>query len=271
MKRLLIAGCGDLGLRLARVLEPSRWTVTGLRRNPQALNDRVAAVGADLNRPESLQPVAGPWDAVIYQATPSERSPEGYRLAYVDGLVNLLARVEPTRLILVSSTSVYGQDAGEVVDERSATEPARYNGQLLLEGEQVARTVNGISICVRFSGIYGPGRDRLLRQLRSGQARCREAPPQWTNRIHADDCAGVLAHLLELERPAGLYCASDSRPAPRCEVLDWLAGQLKAAPVQRDATAAGGQGKRVRNQRLLASGYALNYPDFKAGYGALLR
>lgn len=271
MKRLLIAGCGDLGQRLARMLDPSRWTVTGLRRNPQALDDSLNAIGADLSRPETLKSVAGRWDAVVYQATPSERSPEGYRAAYVDGLVNLLTQAEPTRLVFVSSTSVYGQDGGEIVDEQSATEPTRYNGRILLEGEAVAQTASATSICVRFSGIYGPGRDRLLAQVRSGQARCREAPAQWTNRIHADDCAGVLAHLLELERPAGVYCGSDSLPVPRCEVLDWLARRLDARPVQRDPNAPSGQGKRVCNQRLLASGYALRYPDFKTGYGALLQ
>ena len=270
MKRLLIAGCGDLGLRLARGLDRSRWAVTGLRRNPQALGNSIKAVGADLSRPETLRPVAGAWDAVVYQATPSERSPEGYRTAYVDGLVNLLEQVEAKRLVFVSSTSVYAQDAGEVVDEHSATEPVRYNGRVLLEGELQARSAPATSICVRFSGIYGPGRDRLLSQVRAGQARCRRNPPQWTNRIHADDCAGVLAHLLELDRPAELYCASDSLPAPRCEVLDWLARRMDAAPVKRDPDAAGGQGKRVCNERLLASGYALRYSDFKAGYGALL-
>ena len=196
---------------------------------------------------------------------------KGYRQAYVDGLVNLLAQVQTGRLIFVSSTSVYGHDGGEIVDEQAATEPARFNGRILLEGEGVARTAATPSICVRFAGIYGPGRDFLVRQLRSGQATCRETPPQWTNRIHADDCAGVLAHLLELEQPAAVYCASDSLPAPRCAVLDWLAGRLGVAPPRRDAASTSGQGKRVCNQRLLASGYALRYSDFKAGYGALLQ
>jgi len=270
VKRLLIAGCGDLGLRLARVLDRSRWSVTGLRRNPEALDGSVDAIGADLDQPASLEPVAGYWDAAVYQATPSERSPEGYRKAYVDGLRNLLSVIEPVRLIFVSSTSVYAQDEGEIVDEESATEPERYNGRVLLEAEELARSISATSIRVRFSGIYGPGRGFLLRQVRAGQALCRETPPQWTNRIHADDCAGVLAHVLELDRPAGLYCASDSLPSPRCEVLDWLARRIGSAPVRRDTQASDGQGKRVCNRRLLASGYAFQYPDFKTGYGAML-
>jgi nucleoside-diphosphate-sugar epimerase len=267
MKRLLIAGCGDLGMRLATRLPAGIWQVTGLRRNPQSLPADITPVAADLLDPASLGEVVGAWDAVVYQATPGQRSPLGYRQAYVEGLANLLQRISADRLLFVSSTAVYGQDDGGWVDEESSTEPTAFNGQILLEAEAAARAAGGT--VVRFSGIYGPGRDYLLRQLRSGQASCREAPPQWTNRIHADDCAGVLAHLLELADPAPIYCASDCCPTRRCELLDWLADRLgQPRPARTDPSE--GQGKRVSNRRLLASGYDFRYPDFKCGYGALL-
>jgi nucleoside-diphosphate-sugar epimerase len=153
------------------------------------------------------------------------------------------------------------------VDESSPTEPSAFNGEILLEAESVAQAAGGL--VVRFSGIYGPGRDFLLRQIAAGRARCREQPAQWTNRIHADDCAAVLAHLLELDRPESLYCASDCRPSPRCEVLDWLARRLGQPQPAREID-SGGQGKRIDNRRLLASGYDFLYPDYQSGYGALL-
>ena len=267
MRKLLIAGCGDLGERLAARLDGSDWSSHGLRRNPALLPSSIHPVGADLFDPDSLRVVAGPWDAIVYQATPGERSPQAYRAAYVDGLVNLLGQASARRLIFVSSTAVYGQDAGEWVDEQSPTEPAGFSGQLLLQAEAVAAQHGGLA--VRFSGIYGPGRDYLIRTLRSGQARCRRQPPQWTNRIHADDCAGVLQHLLELDAPAPVYCASDSQPAPRCEVLDWLARQLDVPGPTADDTAEG-LGKRVGNARLIADGYRFEYPDYQSGYRKLL-
>lgn len=270
MKRLLIAGCGDLGARLAdRLAGSGAWQVHGLRRRVEALPAGVVPVSADLRDTDSLAVAAGEWDAIVYQATPDARDEAGYRAAYVAGLAQLLEHARARRLIFVSSTAVYGQDAGEWVDENSRTEPARFNGRVLLEAEALAGRAAPEPVVVRFSGIYGPGRDALIRKLAAGRARCREQPPQWTNRIHADDCAGVLAHLLEIDRPDSLYCASDSSPAPRCEVLDWLAAEMGAPPPVRERS-EGGQGKRVANDRLLESGYRLIHPDYRSGYQEML-
>jgi len=270
VKRLLIAGCGDLGIRLAGRMARSEWQVHGLRRRPEALPEGIVPVAADLLDAASLSVLDREWDAVVYQATPDCYDEGGYRAVYVEGLAGLFDRVTAHRLLFVSSTAVYGQDAGEWVDEDSETAPGRFNGRILLEAESLAARSAPQSVVVRFSGIYGPGRDFLLRKVASGDAACREQPPQWTNRIHADDCAGVLAHLLTLERPAARYCGSDHHPAPRCEVLDWLAGQLGAARPGREP-AAGGQGKRVSNARLLESGYRFIHPDYRSGYQELLQ
>ena len=267
MKSLLIAGCGDLGTRLSARLQQSEWRIHGLRRRPEQLPSFIRGIGADLLAPRSLAPLPRSWDAVIYQATPGERTPEAYRSAYVDGLQNLLRHVRARRLIFVSSTAVYGQDQGEWVDEDSVTEPRGFSGRTLLEAEAKTRESGGL--VVRFSGIYGPGRDYLIRSIQSGRARCRPDPPQWTNRIHADDCAAVLHHLLTLPDPASLYCASDSRPAPRCEVLGWLADQLELPGPQADVKRSG-EGKRVRNLRLTSTGFEFQYPDYMSGYRTLL-
>ncbi|HKL54124.1 MAG TPA: NAD(P)H-binding protein, partial [Wenzhouxiangellaceae bacterium] len=114
-RRLLIAGCGDLGNRLAARL--TGWEVHGLRRNVSKLAAGILPVSADLSEPSTLGAVTGQWDAVIYTATPGERTPEGYRQAYVTGMQQLLKRVRAGRLIMVSSTAVFGQDDGAWVDE----------------------------------------------------------------------------------------------------------------------------------------------------------
>ena len=267
MKSLLVAGCGDLGMRLGERLKDGDWQVHGLRRRPDRLPPFIRGIGADLLTPSSLEKIPQSWDAVIYQATPGERTPDAYREAYVDGLSNLLQRVRTQRLIFVSSTAVYGQDQGEWVDEDSATEPQAFSGRILLEAEARAREHGGL--VVRFSGIYGPGRDYLIRTLKSGRARCRRDPPQWTNRIHADDCAAVLDHLLNLAQAQPLYLASDSMPTPRCEVLTWLAKQLDLPGPKADSESSG-QGKRIRNQRLTSAGFEFQYPDYQTGYRTLL-
>ena len=265
--RLLIAGCGDLGIRLAARLTAD-WQVTGLRRSIDRLPDTLEPFAADLTNPATLKRLPRDWDAVIHTATPGARDESAYRRTYLDGFRHLVDHVRAERLVFVSSTAVYGQDAGEWVDEDAETVPSRFNGRVLLRGESVARDAGG---CVlRFSGIYGPGRDALIRRVRSGSVRCRREPPIWTNRIHADDCAAALEHLLGLPDPDPVYLASDDAPAPRWEVLSWLAERLGAPAPQGDPEASGGQGKRVSAARLKATGFAVQYPDFRAGYEALL-
>ena len=266
VRRLLIAGCGDLGIRLGARL--AGWEIHGLRRNPAGLPPGIVPVCGDLGNRFALEAVAGTWDALVYTATPAERTPAAYREAYVEGLGNLLEKVRTPRLIFVSSTAVYGQDQGEWVDEEAPTRPRAFSGEILLEAEALARAAGGTVL--RFSGIYGPGREYLIRQVRAGPVRCRRDPPLWTNRIHADDCAGALAHLLSLEKIAELYCASDAEPAPRWEVLAWLAERLGVPGPVEAVDEKSGQGKRISAKRLFATGLRLQYPDFRAGYRAIL-
>lgn len=272
MGRLLLAGCGDLGVRLAGVLDRAgSWQATGLRRSPQRLPNSIRPFAADLLDPGSLKSLDRDWDAVVYTATPSERSEAGYRATYLTGLAHLLERIRTPRLVVVSSTAVYGQDGGEWVDERSPTEPNRFNGRILLQAESMARAAGGQVL--RLSGIYGPGRERLIRTVREGGVECRKEPPVWTNRIHADDAAAALAHLIGLDDAIGdgppVWIASDERPATRWDVLSWLAGRL-GVPGPIETQDKGGQGKRVSSARLRATGFALQYPDFRAGYEGLL-
>ncbi|GAB4171524.1 MAG: SDR family oxidoreductase [Wenzhouxiangellaceae bacterium] len=265
--RLLIAGCGDLGIRLAARLQG--WEVHGLRRRAADLPASVNPVAADLSDPASLAAAAGHWDAVVYSATPDAFEAGAYRRTYVDGLRNLLDRVTTDRLWFISSTAVYAQDQGEWVDEHSPTEPTRFNGRILLEAEQIARAAGGG--CVRFSGIYGPGRTRLIDRLRSGPVACKLDPPQWTNRIHIEDCAAVLAHLLETAQMRSVHVASDPAPAPRWEVLSWLAGRLGVPGPVAAHDSDHGQGKRVRSRYLHETGYRFIYPDYRAGYTEIMK
>ena len=126
---------------------------------------------------------------------------------------------------------------------------------------------------VRFAGIYGPGRGWMIERARAG-ASCTGDPPKFTNRIHRDDCAGALAHLVELDdRCDDVYIGVDDAPAEECEVLEWLAARLGApAPrrVRGGEAAAQGSGKRCRNARLRASGYRFRHPTFREGYAAVL-
>ncbi len=270
--RVLIAGCGDVGSVLASSLLRDGHVVYGLKRDPSNLPPGVQGVRADLLQSNTLKDLPADIDALVYMPTPGSRDRAGYEAIFLQGWKNLWAALEgdPQRSLLVSSTAVYGESSGEVVDEETPPEPARFNGEVLMAMEQLAAQCTKNLVVARISGIYGPGRERLITQAASAGLQVQQTPPFFTNRIHRDDAAAALKHLLELDKPAPLYVVTDDEPAPRFDVVAWLAEmQGKTAPVAIVNEQAG-QGKRANNRKLRASGFKLRYPDYMAGYGAML-
>ena len=280
MARVLIAGCGYVGAALGAALDRESHAVFGLRRRAASLPWGVRPIEADLAIPSSLRELPPQLDFVFFLAAPGGRDDALYRGLYVEGLRNLLAALveqkqRPKRVFLASSTSVYGQKDGEWVDEGSPTEPASFPGRRLLESEALLAAGPFPGTVVRFGGIYGPRRTSLVERLRSGRVVYQAEPPRYTNRIHRDDCAGALRHLMQLAEPEALYVGVDCEPAPEAAVYAWLAGVLGGPPPRAgspDETADPERGgnKRCRNARLLASGYAFRYPSFREGYAAVL-
>ncbi len=270
--RVLIAGCGDVGNVLATGLLRDGHVVYGLKRDVSTLPEGVLPVRADLLDPATLANLPADIDRLVFMPTPASRDAEGYEAIFIRGWKNLWSGLEnePERTLLVSSTAVYGEDEGAIVDEATEPNPSRFNGRLLLEMERLAGTCTKRLVVVRISGIYGPGRDRLIRLAASDGLEVQQVPPAFTNRIHRDDAAAALKHLLEIDEPQGLYLAADDLPAPRYEVLAWLAAIQGHEPPKALVAENAGQGKRVSNRRLRESGFVLTYPDYRAGYSAVL-
>ncbi|WP_062058361.1 SDR family oxidoreductase [Cellvibrio sp. OA-2007] len=275
-EKCLIIGCGDIGQRLALQLHPFGYQVTGLRRSVCDHLPYLHYRSGDATNLEQMRSLlAEEFNIIVISMTPGERSDAGYKQAYVDSCQVLLQALDlqqqkPRLILFVSSTAVYGQQDGSWVDETSPTTPEGFSGKRLLEAEQLIVQSGYAHIILRFSGIYGPGRRRLIDQVAQQRA---SASPHFTNRIHADDCAGVLAHFIEQSKQQtldSLYLASDSSPTPMIEVVSWIAEQLGAEDfLAADAVNERGN-KRISNQRLLASGYRFCHPDFRSGYATLL-
>lgn len=282
--RVLIAGCGDVGSELGRRLAAEDHRVWGLRRRVEALPSDIEPVAADLNRPSTLEGLPSDLDAVVYTAAAGGRTEEAYRAAYLDGLGHLQEALSqqgqtPGALIFVSSTAVYGQEDGSWVDETSATEPTSFSGKILLQAEQQALGGPFPASVARLSGIYGPGRRRLIQSVASGQARLEpSSQPLYTNRIHRNDCAGMLHHMLSRHWQGNgldpVVLGVDHEPTAKRQVLTWIAERLGVPepPESEDSTSSRlrGGNKRCRNARLLATGYRFEYPTYREGYGELL-
>lgn len=266
-RRVLIAGCGDLGGRLAQRLAARGDHVFGLRRSVTALPPGVHAITADLLRPDSLQALPGALDAVVCTLTPARRDEMAYRQTYVEAPLNLveaLAGRQP-RWLFASSTAVYGGDDGRWIDDDTAPSPESFNGRVLLEAEAVLASHIPGFLALRFSGIYGPGRRMMLRRAQTAT----QARRRWGNRIHVDDAAAALAFALDRPGLDGAAIVSDGAPTREDEVLGWLAKQLGRPPPV--AQSEPDSGRRVVPKRLFAAGFVPQYPDFRLGYSSLLQ
>jgi nucleoside-diphosphate-sugar epimerase len=273
---LLLVGCGDIPSRMLANLNPHHWHVIGIRRRQMPLRGVEMHFG-DAAEPELIRRlVKRRPHQILLTLTPDTYDAEGYRRAYLEPARRVAEAAKQqspeTHLIFVSSTSVYGQNQGEWVDESSDTDPASATARVLLEAEAELMEAGNPCTLVRFSGIYGPGRSRLIDRVRRGSF-TRPDACGWTNRIHADDAGGALAHLLTTFDGTGHgpLIASDSHPSTHLEVESWIAHHLglaspPAEPVNKD----GLRGKRCRNGRLLNLGYRLRYPGYAEGYAALL-
>jgi nucleoside-diphosphate-sugar epimerase len=173
-------------------------------------------------------------------------------------------------VLFASTTGVYGQTAGERVDESSPTEPTRFTGRAMLEAESIVAARGAGATSLRLGRNYGPGRGRLHDQVRHREAEC--AAGVFTNRIHRDDAASAFDVVLGCESPPPVLNVVDDDPAERCAVLAWLAARLGAPPPRHVDAAARTRvdNKRVANARLRALGWAPAFPSYRDGYAALL-
>jgi len=270
---VLIAGCGDVGGVLATALLNDGHVVYGLKRNVSTLPAGIRPIQADLTNPETLRDLPGNIDTLVFMPTPASRDKAGYESIFIEGWKNVWAALKskPARSLVISSTAVYGESGGAIVNEDTAPEPTGFNGKVLLEMERVAARSTDAVVIVRISGIYGPGRERLIRLAASGGLEVQKDPPQYTNRIHRDDAAAALKHLIELEKPDSLYLATDDLPAPRYDVVNWLAKEQGQPGPRIVNSSKQALGKRVDNSRIRNSGFELMYPDYRAGYGSVLQ
>lgn len=277
---ILIAGCGYVGTALGSLLAAEGHAVWGLRRHPAVLPSGIGPLEADLTSADTLQRLPSAVDYVFYTAAPDTHNDAAYQAVYVDGLRNLLnaltlQQAHPRRIFLTSSTGVYGESSGAWVDETSSTQPAEFGGIRLLEGERLLLDGPFPATVLRLGGLYGPGRASLMEQVRRGQIAWDDESPVYFNRIHRDDAAGALRHLMMLPDPDPLYVGVDHEPTTLAVLLDWLADALGVPPT-RPSESSGARtprhpaNKRCRNAKLVASGYVFRYPTFREGYTALL-
>lgn len=223
--RLLIVGCGDVGMRLLPLVR-ERFRVFAVTSQPARRAELRAAgaipVVADLDRPETLRRLArlAPW--VVHLAPPPRQGALDLRTRNLTAILP-----EGTHVVYISTSGVYGDRGGALIDETAPRAARNARARRRVDAEQVLRAwavgaAGRVSI-LRAPGIYAA--ERLpLERLRQGTPALAPADDVYTNHIHADDLARLALLALFRARPGRAYNASDDTHMKMGEYFDLVAG-----------------------------------------------
>jgi nucleoside-diphosphate-sugar epimerase len=280
VEQLLIVGCGDIARRALPDLR-SRYRVTALvrSRKPALEASGIEVVEGDLDRPESLAPLAGRAECIAHFAPPAGDGSADARTRTDCGFPRGRGAMLPQRFLYLSTSGVYGDCGGDWVDEGCAPRPATDRARRRLDAELVVGEWgerNEVEVVIlRVPGIYASDRlplDRLIRGtpvLAAGQ-------DVYTNHIHADDLAAIFVASIRAGR--GVYNASDDGPMKMGDFFDLVAdraGLSRPPRVSRDEAERRvpkellsfmSESRRLVNKRMKAElGVRLRYPTVADG------
>jgi nucleoside-diphosphate-sugar epimerase len=292
MNPVFIVGCGDIGQRIARLYQqryaPAEFTVYGLARS-EASEQRLRAaaitpVVGDLARPASLRDMPTALATVFYLAPPPAEGDTDpllrHFLAAIDG------QALPEKMVLLSTTAVYGDCHGDWITEQQPPNPQTARGRRRRDAEQAAlqwSRDSGVPLVIlRVGGIYGPGRLPLAR-LQQGLPILREAESPFTNRIHQDDLAQICVAAAERGKAGEVYNVADGEPSTMAHYFKAVAAAC-ALPAPPEVTLAEAQqvmsagmlsylkeSRRLDTRKLRDElGVQLQYPSLAAGLQPLV-
>ena len=218
MNQVFIAGCGYIGVRVARLAREAEAEVTCMVRSAEReallASEHFETVVCALDNPARIPELDVNGSVVFYFVPP----PGGgiYDLRARNFCTSLAASPPPARIVYISATSVYSTVDGSMVTEQSPTVPSSAMGKRRLDAENTFRDYGAAAgvpvVILRVSAIYGPGRLPLM-QIRQGEPLLREEESGPSNRIHADDLALICLAAAEKGENGEIFNVSDGHPA----------------------------------------------------------
>ena len=285
METLLVVGCGDIARRTLPLLK-ARYRPCALVRLPDSelAASGVEQIEGDLDAPESLGRLTGLAHRVVHLAPPAHAGSQDRRtrnlLAALSGTAKSGVML-PRRFVYLSTSGVYGDCAGERVDETRSPRPLTERARRRLDAEQAVSEWGmreGVEVVLlRVPGIYA--RDRLpLERLARGTPALNADEDVYTNHIHADDLAAIVAAALISEVASGIYNASDDSAIKMADWLDLVADTAGLARPRRVSRAEAArmvpaellsfmsESRRLSNERMKADlGVRLRFPTVAEG------
>ncbi|OAL77781.1 NAD(P)-dependent oxidoreductase [Acinetobacter sp. SFB] len=263
---ILFIGYGKTSQRVAKQLFEQGHQITTISQSPKT--DQFAThLIQDVHQLDLTHIPAIDWIYVLL--SPSQSTLEGYQRTYVDSIAPIVVALKShpvQKIVVVSSTRVYGENKGERIDDDSVMHPSDEQGQLLLKMEQLyQQAFPNQCIIIRPTGIYGTSVARMIKLAEVTQS---YAKIHYSNRIHIDDLARFLAQLIHVEHPEKSYIVSNNQPIALHEVIQWFQRQLNLPELVLETEEL--SGKRMYATRMAKTGFELEHADCFGDYLQML-
>lgn len=263
---ILFIGYGKTSQRVAKQLFQQGHQITTISRTAKP-QDFATHLVQDIHQ-LNLSEIA-PVDIVYVLLSPAASTPEGYQATFVDAIPAMLKALKQhpvKKVIVVSSTRVYGEQAGERIDDTTVPKPIDAQGEVLRQMELLWQAAYPEqSIIIRPTGIYGTS---VARMVKLAQQTSTYPNIHYSNRIHIEDLARFLAHLIHVEHPESSYIVTNNQPIPLHEIIQWFQQQLGLPALVLESDVA--SGKQIYASNMQQLDYELQHPDCFDDYSVLL-
>ncbi|MBP8071663.1 MAG: sugar nucleotide-binding protein [Acinetobacter sp.] len=263
---ILFIGYGKTSWRVAKQLFEQGHQITTISQSAK-MDEYATHLVQDVHQLNLAH--ISPIDWVYVLLSPNESTPEAYQRVYVDSvqpISNALKQHPVQKVVVVSSTRVYGENHGERIDDESEMKPNDEQGRLLLKMEQLwQQAYPSANIIIRPTGIYGTSVARMLKLAEKTKTYPNR---HWSNRIHIDDLASFLAHLLHVEHAEKSYIVSNNQPSLLHETIQWFQRQLNLPELVLQSDEC--SGKRIYATRMAEMGFQLQHKDCFEDYLEML-
>lgn len=260
-KTCLIIGPGDLGQRIAQKMYLKGYQVFTLNRNTTSLPREYISLPFDFTLNKTSLSINISFDCVFFTAAPDKHDHQSYLNIYLNSLkkVNRILK-QAKHVLFASSTAVYHQNNGSLVNENSATQPTGFSGQVMLQAEQWITAHIEHHTIVRLSGLYSNERHPINRILHA------DTHFKWnriSNRIHLEDAANMFVFLSELNFKESIFIGSDSHPVMYWDIGKWLYNEKrKPWTIDKPKSIIN---KKLSNNLIQSKGFSFIYPSYKEG------
>ena len=286
MHAITIIGCGDIGQRVAKLCQQQGKAVRGLVLSEESANalkkQAIEPITANLDELVTLKGLSYQDNTVFYFAPPPRHGEQDTRM--VNWLASMQTGQLPEKVVLISTTAVYGDTAGDWITEQSALAPGTERGLRRLSAERSLlewAKANRVKVVIlRVPGIYGPG--RLPRErIEKALPVLNESECGYTNRIHSEDLAMICMVAADKAKSGEIYNVSDGHPGTMTDWFNQVADFLKLprppqiSMQQAEQEMSAGmlsylkESRRIENSKVLRElKIELQYPTIQQGIPA---